>query len=145
MPFREQEYKERCGICGEEADAHCPRCEQNTCAKHRVKDLLCQPCEDEYRRLEAREIAGDPPESAWVFPVLVAAIVLYLLVSVAVLVVRALSGASESSLESSGNWPFLGLVAVFLVVIVLTTKGRRLKRARRSLRASFIASTPSKP
>jgi hypothetical protein len=48
MAFREQEYKERCGICGEEADERCPRCRQNTCKAHRTEDLVCQVCEQDY-------------------------------------------------------------------------------------------------
>jgi len=48
MAFREQEYKERCRICGEEANERCPRCRQNTCKEHRADDLLCRACEQEY-------------------------------------------------------------------------------------------------
>lgn len=58
MAFREQEYLERCAVCGKVADERCPRCGQNTCAGHRAPDLLCQPCERAYAEHLAREEAA---------------------------------------------------------------------------------------
>jgi len=141
MAFREQEYKERCNICGEEADEHCPRCRQNTCKEHRAEDLLCQACEQEYVDHKRTTLKEDDIASK-------ARRTVHMLFGAALFVIGPVSVGSIRWLQEEDRYApfaFVVCIVVFPLFFLLhrrleqRLKARLLVCERKRLRVRFIS------